>query len=184
MMWRVVALGLAMALASLILLNMFGLVLAPGFIDYQKAGSWGDFIAAFGTVGAVWIALYTILREAEKARQLNEQLLEERRLEKTQVYAWPEYAAGEWRINLRNDLHAPIYRWEVLIRGKKAAQSEILGPIFPGVRPLVVHELRSLAATLTPTIEFRFEAPDMRWWQRDERGNLTVIEPPESGGGQ
>jgi hypothetical protein len=176
--WRSIAFVLATALASIVLLNGYGLLVVPGLIDHTRAGSWGDLIAAFGTVGAVSVALYSSLREAQKTRELARELLFEKRLAKTRVYAWlePEHTneTYNWKIRLRNDLDAPIYNWVVdLADSQSDARSEDLGPIFPGSTNLIVKSLRGRSPTQMPRIMLRFESPDGQWWQRDDRGELS-----------
>lgn len=180
LIWQTSCFVLAASLLGVILLNGYGLLAVPGAIDFQRAGSWGDFVGTFGTVGALSIALYTSLHEAQKSRELAAEVLHEKRLAKTRVYAWlePEVEQGvhTWKIRLRNDLDAPIYNWAVDVVGSDdEASGAELGPIFPGSKSLIAKGLRGTSPAKAPKVVLRFEAPDGRWWRRDEdRGSAAA----------
>ena len=181
--WRTLCFILAVALLCVVALNGYGLLVVPGIIDHTRAGSWGDFVAAIGTFAAVSVALFSTLREAEKSRRLAEDLLQEKRLAKTRVYAWlspeREHDTYVWKVMLRNDLDVPIYNWIVDFSGSEAdAKSHDLGPIFPGSKSLIAKHLRGVAPTNAPKITLRFESPDGQWWQRSDRGELELMNEP------
>ena len=127
---------LLMFLLLVISLQFWGLRLFGDSIDYTKAASWGQVIAAIAASIAVVVAVGAML--SEKGRYL-EDLERLRRKELTQVYAWLDPRRGDvgqrvWLLSFENGTKVPVYDWTVEL-GKPVnliVSSATHGPIRPG----------------------------------------------------
>jgi hypothetical protein len=174
--WMVVGLG-GIAIVSLSL-DAWGLRPWGGIINYQRFGTWNEFLAGGATLAAVLVALGGMSIER---RRVSEELERIRDRELTQVYAWlspRRQASGiiHWYLNFENNTGIPVYEWFVHFSGgQEHACGQTNGPVRPHSSMLLLPDFFDLASGEMPRLDLVFVDSLGRSWNRGERGQLTPI---------
>ncbi len=143
----------------LVLLDLWGLTLAPGTVDYTRFGSVGDWFSGIATVGAVIVAALAIRNDryvAEEERRRLDAIREEdsqrSRLRDSErvraiaqsLFIWPvgilddiTHRRVSWKLGVANATGAPVYEWRIEYSGGRLiADSARCGPMLPGAGSL------------------------------------------------
>jgi hypothetical protein len=177
-----VSLVLLVLVLVLLSLNLWDLHLVGDGVDYQRAGTWSEMLAGFGTTTAVVVSLATVL--ADRRRRVAERD-EERVRYATQVYAWlhPKLSGTErkWFLHFENRTGIPIYQWRVqLVDDPEHVCSNAYGPIRPLESNMELQHLLGRPHSDMPRLELLFEATEGAGaWIRESNGvtkQITSVE--------
>lgn len=177
----ILCLVLAFLLFIVLSMHIWGIRLFAKSIDYQRFGNWSEVISGVGTMAAVLVALFALVRERimQTAAEKKTQLLAE-----TAIYLWlvPKQVLADgnrfmiWDLIIQNGTPAPIYDWQVAFGSAKENDLSRRRPLLPGqnIFNLPQYDNHPESEVPEPTIEFR-SASDQTW-VRTVRGNLFRTE--------
>ena len=169
------ALFLLAVTAISITLDAWGLRPWGHVIDYERFGTWDDFVVGASTFAAVVVALRGISTERQRAESELDRL---RDRELTQVFCWltPKKISSSstlWYLTFENNTGLPIFQWTVdLGPNLKHACGTVSGPIRPHASSLFIPELANQASAQVPKPILMFVDIVGRPWSRDGVGLL------------
>ncbi len=143
------------AVIFLLLIDLWGLRLAPGIVDYERFGNVGEWFSGIATVGVVIVAALAIRNDRSVAEEDRRRLdtireddarkdvlrdTERLRVVAQAVFVWPIETLDDvtqrrvgWKLGVTNATGAPVYNWRIEDpAGLSFASSKRVGPLFPG----------------------------------------------------
>ena len=184
--WQSAHIKWVLVFACLVLATLWLWRVPPaGAAADANLGTWGEWVAGLGSVGAAVVALSAIViqRHAEDVGK------------RTAVAAWmdvevdPERAQPYWTVKIRNDTGLPIFEWGIgSASGTVHLCSAEQGPIVPDLSRylLAAEEPPDQARAVALSLEFRDRLGTL--WQRDVSGKIGPVtalsgcpNPPRAG---
>ena len=135
-------------------------------------GTWGEWIAGLGSVGAAVVALSAIVIQRHSEDVGN----------RTAIAAWmdvevdPERGQPYWTVKVRNDTGLPVFEWTIgSASGTVHLCSRENGPIVPDLSRylLTADEPPDQSRAVALSLEFRDRLGKL--WQRDTSGTVVGV---------
>jgi hypothetical protein len=158
-------------------MDAWGLRPWGGPVNYERFGTWNEFLTGTATVAVVIVALREISVERRRAVAELDRL---RDRETTQVFSWltprkDPSGVAHWYLSFENNTVFPVYEWIVEFDiDREHACGKLSGPVRPHTSQLFLPDFAGTPPDEIPKLILSFTDAMGRTWRRDEVGRLAL----------